>query len=153
MSDLSRLNPTPHAITVYASQPLSPGVTQHSLPSGAAPYLGRTSTGWIAPACLAHSLDDLVGAGEDRGRELDAEFPGGFLVNYQLDRDRLLGHGLARFGTFQHLIHVGGEHRIHFRPLDAVACEAAGLHHLAELADCRELVFEREPAEVALKVR
>jgi hypothetical protein len=25
--------------------------------AGAAPYVGRTSTGWIAPACLAHSLD------------------------------------------------------------------------------------------------
>src|SRR5262245_39020080 len=31
--------------------------------AGAAPYLGRSSTGWIAPACLAHSFDHLVGAG------------------------------------------------------------------------------------------
>jgi Malate/L-lactate dehydrogenase len=30
--------------------------------AGAAPYLGRSSTGWIAPACLAHSFDHLVGA-------------------------------------------------------------------------------------------
>src|SRR5881227_996450 len=34
MSDLSWLNPTPHAIAVYASQPLLPVATQHSLPSG-----------------------------------------------------------------------------------------------------------------------
>src|SRR5262249_6547661 len=27
--------------------------------AGAAPYVGRTSTGWIAPASLAHSLDHL----------------------------------------------------------------------------------------------
>src|SRR5262249_9975278 len=40
MSDLSELNPTPHAIAVYASRPLSPGVTQHSLPSGRCPLLG-----------------------------------------------------------------------------------------------------------------
>src|SRR5262249_53487133 len=40
MSDLSGLNPTPHAIAVYASRPLSPGVTQHSLPSGRCPLLG-----------------------------------------------------------------------------------------------------------------
>ena len=33
MYDLSWLNPTPHAIAVYASQPLSPVTTQHSLPS------------------------------------------------------------------------------------------------------------------------
>src|SRR6516225_6000828 len=33
----------------------------------ATPYLGRTSTGWIAPALrLAHLLDHLVGAGEHR---------------------------------------------------------------------------------------
>src|SRR4029453_15154347 len=40
MSDLSWLNPTPHAIAVYASQPLSPAATQHSLPSGRYSLLG-----------------------------------------------------------------------------------------------------------------
>src|SRR6187431_504186 len=40
MSDLSWLNPTPHAIAVYASQPLSPAATQHSLPSGRYALLG-----------------------------------------------------------------------------------------------------------------
>src|ERR1700747_2933656 len=61
MSDLSWLNPTPHAIAVYASRPLSPVATQHSLPSGRYPLLGpdfhrldRTSLR------LAHSLDHLV---------------------------------------------------------------------------------------------
>src|SRR3974377_1999887 len=53
MSDLSRLNLTPHAIAVYASQPLSPAATHHSLPSGCYPLLepdfhrlDRTSFGW-----------------------------------------------------------------------------------------------------------
>src|SRR5437016_5093171 len=51
MSDLTRLNPTPQAIAVYASQPPSPVATQHSLPSRTLPFnLGRTFTGWIAPA-------------------------------------------------------------------------------------------------------
>src|SRR4029077_2024230 len=40
MSDLSWLHPTPHAIAVYASQPLSPVATQHSLPSGRYSLLG-----------------------------------------------------------------------------------------------------------------
>src|SRR4029453_3263063 len=40
MSDFSWLNPTPHAIAVYASQPLSPVATQHSLPSGRYSLLG-----------------------------------------------------------------------------------------------------------------
>src|SRR6516162_10970715 len=67
MSDLSGLNPTPHAIAVYASSPLSPVATQHSLPSGRYSLLGpdfhrldRTSLR------LAHSFDHLVGAGEQR---------------------------------------------------------------------------------------
>src|SRR5262249_44371811 len=67
MSDLSWLNPTPHAIAAYASRPLSPVATQHSLPSGRYPLLGpdfhrldRTSLR------LAHSLDHLVGVGSDR---------------------------------------------------------------------------------------
>src|SRR5215831_9771857 len=62
MSDLSWLNPTPHAIAVYASRPLSPVATQHSLPSGRYSLLGpdfhrldRTSLR------LAHSFDHLVG--------------------------------------------------------------------------------------------
>src|SRR6516165_346004 len=40
MYDLSWLNPTPRAIAVYASQPLSPAATQHSLPSGRYSLLG-----------------------------------------------------------------------------------------------------------------
>src|SRR5881628_2819361 len=40
MSDLSWLNPTPLAIAVYASRPLSPAATQHSLPSGRYSLLG-----------------------------------------------------------------------------------------------------------------
>src|SRR6516225_1893366 len=72
--DLSRLNPTPHAIAVYASSPLSPVATQHSLPSGRYPLLGpdfhrpdRTSLR------LAHSFDHLVSTGEQRRRHLEAE--------------------------------------------------------------------------------
>src|SRR5262249_23222362 len=53
MSDLSWLNPTPHTIAVYASRPLSPAATQHSLPTGRYSLLGpdlhrldRTSFAW-----------------------------------------------------------------------------------------------------------
>jgi hypothetical protein len=57
---------------------------------GAAPYLGRTSTGWIAPACLAHSFDHLVGAREQRRRQLEAKRPCGLEVDHELDLGRLL---------------------------------------------------------------
>src|SRR5580693_8439262 len=107
MSDLSWLNPTPHTITVYASQPLSPVTAQHSLPSGRYALLGpdfhrldRTSLR------LAHSFDHLVGAGEERGWDGDPE---GFrpfedLVDIRrgppIERRRLrpVRHQAARFG-------------------------------------------------------
>ena len=50
MYDLSWLNHTPHATAVYASQPLSPAATQHSLPSGRYSLLGPDLHRLIAPA-------------------------------------------------------------------------------------------------------
>src|SRR6516165_559038 len=68
MSDLSRLNPTPHAIAVYASQPLSPVATQHSLPSGRYPLLGpdlhrldRTSFAWRTHSITSSARANTLG--------------------------------------------------------------------------------------------
>src|SRR3954463_13230710 len=68
MSDLSWLNPTPHAIAVYASQPLSPGATQHSLPSGRYSLLGpdfhrldRTSFAWRTHSITSSARASKVG--------------------------------------------------------------------------------------------
>src|SRR5262245_37236225 len=71
MSDLTWLNPTPHAIAVYASKPLSPVAAQHSLPSGRYPLLGpdfhrldRTSLCWrtysITSSARARSEGGMV---------------------------------------------------------------------------------------------
>src|SRR5215467_14930408 len=91
MSDLSWFNPTPHAIAVYASRPLSPMAAQHSLPSGRYSLLGpdfhrldRTSLR------LAHSFDHLVSAGEQRRRQLDAERLRGGQIDNELELGRLL---------------------------------------------------------------
>src|SRR5713226_919905 len=68
MSDLSWLNPTPHAIAVYASQPLSPVATQHSLPSGRYSLLGpdlhrldRTSFAWRTYSITSSARASSVG--------------------------------------------------------------------------------------------
>src|ERR1700692_1056394 len=100
MYDLSWLNPTPRVIAVYASQPLSPVATQHSLPSGRYSLLGpdfhrldRTSF------CLAHSFDHLVGAQLHRVGKGQAECLGGLEVEHELElgglHDRQVGRLLA----------------------------------------------------------
>ena len=88
--NLSRLNPTPHAIAVYASQPLSPGATQHSLPSGRYSLLGpdfhrldRTSLR------LAHSFNNLVGAGEQSRGQVEPYGSCGPLVDHKFKLCRL----------------------------------------------------------------
>src|SRR6516162_8363718 len=67
-SDLSWLNPTPHAIAVYASQPLSPVATQHSLPSGRSSLLGpdlhrldRTSFAWRTHSITSSARAESAG--------------------------------------------------------------------------------------------
>src|SRR5256885_5064883 len=66
--DLSWLNPTPHAIAVYASQPLSPVAPQHSLPSGRYSLLGpdfhrldRTSFTWRTHSITSSAVASSVG--------------------------------------------------------------------------------------------
>src|ERR1700704_3474378 len=105
MSDLSWLNPTPHAIAVYASQPLSPVATQHSLPSRSYPLLGpdlhrldRTSLR------LAHLFDHLVGAGDEHGRDFKADRLRGLKVDDQLELGRLFDRQVSGFGSFQNSV-------------------------------------------------
>src|SRR6266446_6255671 len=102
MSDLSWLNPTPHAIAVYASQLLSPVATQHSLPSGT---LLLTWAG-LSPAgshqlFLAHSFDHLVGAAEHRERHGEPERLRGLEVDGHLDLRELLDRQVDRLVAAQ----------------------------------------------------
>src|SRR5437870_3333660 len=108
MSDLSWLNPTPHAIAVYASWPLSPVATQHSLPSRSYPLLGpdlhrldRTSLR------LAHLLDHLVGARKQRRRNFDANRPRGLEIDHQLILGRRLHRQVGRLLALEDAIDIG----------------------------------------------
>src|SRR4029450_1332657 len=136
MSDLSWLNPTPHAIAVYASQPTSPLTTQHSLPSGRYSLLGpdfhrldRTSF------CLAHSLDHLVGAGEQRGRNFNAKRARGGQIDDQLKLARLHYRQVGRLSTLEDFAGVDADLTVRFRRARSVAHQAAGFRILAYIID------------------
>src|SRR5215831_12171213 len=102
MSDLSWLNPTPHAIAVYASRPLSPVAAQHSLPSGRYSLLGpdfhrldRTSLR------LAHSFDHLVGGDQQLVRYGEAEHPGSRGIDDQFELARLHNRQVRGLGPLE----------------------------------------------------
>src|SRR5215472_17400542 len=107
MSDLSWLNPTPHAMAVYASRPLSPVATQHSLPSGRYPLLGpdfhrldRTSLR------LAHSFNHLVGGHEQTRRRGQPERLRRFEVHGGLKLGRRLHRKVARLVAAQDAVDI-----------------------------------------------
>src|SRR5712671_7241725 len=74
--------------------------------TGAAPYLGRTSTGWIAPACLAHSLDHLLGAGKQYPRDHDAESLRRLEIDHKLEFRRCLHRKIRWLGAAENAAHV-----------------------------------------------
>src|SRR5262245_20341518 len=122
MSDLSWLNPTPHAIAVYASQPLSPVATQHSLPSGRYSLLGpdfhrldRTSFAWrthsITSSAAACSVSRNGQAEPSRGPEIDD----------QLEFRRLLDRQVCRLRAVQDFSRVDPNQAIRISDAGAIA--------------------------------
>src|SRR5215470_9912151 len=61
------------------------------------------------------SLDDLVGAREDQGRDLQAQSLGGLQIDDELEFGRLINRDVARFGPFEDRV----------RPLVRDFCEYA----------------------------
>src|SRR5206468_8165159 len=126
MSDLSWLNPTPHAIAVYASQPLSPLTTQHSLPSGRYSLLGpdfhrldRTSLR------LAHSFNHLVGAREHRNGYVEAEGPGCLEIDDEFEFGSKLDWQIAGLFALEDAVDIFRRAAVEVDIVDAVGGKAA----------------------------
>src|SRR5262245_57109143 len=108
---ISWLYHTPRTTAVYASCSASP--PPHATLASrrlARPYLGRTCTGWIAPALPGafHSFDDLVGTGEQHRRDLDAERFGSLEVDHKFISGWVLHRQIGRLLALQDAINVAG---------------------------------------------
>src|SRR5215831_4232017 len=108
MSDLSWLNPTPMQSLCTLRDHCRQGSRNTRYQAGAAPYLDRSSTGWIAPACLAHSFDHLVGAGEHRRWHLEPERFRRLEIDNQLELRRLLNRQVSGLLALKDTIDVTG---------------------------------------------
>src|SRR6202051_5296069 len=106
MSDLTWLNPTPHATAVYASCSalLPPHATLASRrPATALP--GPDLHRLIAPALAgAFSFYDLVGTRDQRRRNRKAERPDGLEIESQLEFGRQLDREVCGFSAFRYPI-------------------------------------------------
>jgi hypothetical protein len=135
---ISWLNPTPHATAVYAScSALPPPHATLASRRLARPYLGRTCTGWIAPALPGafHSFDHLVGATEEREREGDAEGFGRLEVDKQLDFRDLLDRQISRLVALDYASGIDASLTVRLRKTASITHQAAGGSEVARLVD------------------
>ena len=139
MSDLSWLNPTPHAIAVYASQPLSPVATQHSLPSGRYSLLGpdfhrldRTSFAWRTHSITSSARASSVG-GTSRPSALAV-----FRLIAELELGRLLDRQVGRLGALQDLVDVVGGAPEQVRIIWSIGHQTARFDEVARVCDRRQ---------------
>src|SRR6516164_7894511 len=111
--------------------------------AGPAPYSRRSSTGWIAPACLAHSLDHLIGAGEDRWRDRQTQRVRRFQVDDQLEFGRLLDRQVGGLLALENAAGVFAGYSGHRGESRTVADQTAGSGKLADKVDRGDTMSRR----------
>ena len=76
-------------------------------------------------------LDQLIGASEQLARQGQTERFGGFQVDQELELGRLINRNVARFASFENLVHVIGHAPEQLRKIDGIAHERAGFDVIA----------------------
>src|SRR5438067_8632340 len=89
------------------------------------------------PSRSVTSLNDLVGAGEERLRHGQAELFRGLQVNNQLECRRLLDRQIGWLGATEDLSDVNPKLAIDERDARPIADQASSVDELAPFIDCR----------------
>jgi len=74
------------------------------------------------------SFDHLVGKGEQRWREFEAEQPRVLEINFQFERGRLLNGKIGRLGALEDFVDITRCTPEQFREICSVRHEAASVH-------------------------
>src|SRR5215467_6794101 len=141
MSDLSWLNPTPHAIAVYASRPLSPVATQHSLPSGRYSLLGPDFHRLDHTSLrLAHSFDHLVGAHQHAVRHVEIERLCRLHIQHGQEFHRRLHWHIGGLLASENTVNIAGRAPHLIDKIRPMGDQAAGRGEAALVIDRRQFV-------------
>src|SRR5215472_4406254 len=90
------------------------------------------------------SFDHLVGAGDQRWWQVEAERLGCLEIDRQLDPGRELDRQISGLGALENPVDIAGPTPIALSLVDAVGCKQAGLDISAFGADGRQPRGERE---------
>src|SRR3954447_19824874 len=138
MSDLSWLNPTPHAISHtpcnrcvrFATTVASGHATLATKRTLLLTWAGLPPAG-SHQLCLAHSFDHLVGAAEQGRRNVDAEHPRGLRVDDELELGGLHDGQVGGLGALEDAAGVHALLPIRVHDIGSVAHQSA---HFADVA-------------------
>src|SRR5215510_12615715 len=95
----------------------------------------------------AWSFDHLVGSGEHRGRQVEAERLRSLEIDDQLVLGGLLNRQVGGLGALEDLVDVGGGAAIEIVGIGAVTHEATRYNILFKWEHARQAVLERERGE------
>src|SRR5262249_51711166 len=101
-----------------------------------------------AVIALAESLDYLIRPQQQRWRDREPEGLGGFEVDDELERRRLLNRKVGRLRAPQNPIHVDGGASVQGRYVRSVSHKEPSLGILLEGVDCGKPVLDREVGDI-----
>src|SRR5215203_4607009 len=98
----------------------------------------------MMPQMPAVSFDHLIRAGEERGRDREAESVGGLEVHEQFENSRLLDGQLSGVRALQYFINIGSGPVAKAVNIGFVRYETAHLYERAMLVHCGQVIFGSE---------